>query len=240
MGSETENAAPPVRLADLKSKQQLNGVVKRIELFGAFVDVGAERDGLIHISQLKSGRVLRVEDAVALGQAVTAWVKRVDPAAGRLDLTLIQPIAVEWNDLTPGSVFHGKVTRVEKFGVFVDIGAERPGLVHVSELADSYIGHPGESVRVGDELDVRVLGIDRKKRQINLSAKAAATPMAELEEELEDENQATAMEVALREAMEGQNPRRALRMKKRASRRQEEREEIFARTLRHHRERADS
>jgi small subunit ribosomal protein S1 len=244
VGSNDENAAPVVRLADLKPKQQLNGVVTRIELFGAFIDVGADREGLVHISQLKPGRVNRVEDVVQTGQPVTVWVRKVDAKAGRLDLTLIQPIAVEWDELKPGTIFHGKVTRVEKFGVFVDIGAERPGLVHVSELAEGYVGHPGEVSRVGDELDVRVLGVDRKKRQINLSAKALVE--AEPEEDLfEEEDQATAMEVALREAMkEDQNPRRALRMKKRAARRrapeEREREEIFARTLRHHRERDDS
>lgn len=240
MGSNDEKATPAAHLADLKPKQRLDGVVTRIELFGAFVDVGAEREGLVHISQLRPGRVNRVEDVVQTGQPVTAWVRKVDAEAGRLDLTLVQPIAVEWDEITPGSVFRGKVSRVEKFGVFVDIGAERPGLVHVSELAEGYVGHPGEVARVGDELDVRVLSVDRKKRQINLSAKALAEP--EPEEDLDEDNQATAMEVALRQAMEGQNPRRALRMKKRASRRHasREREEIFARTLRHHRERENS
>jgi small subunit ribosomal protein S1 len=232
------NPASRIPLADLKPKQALTGTVTRLELFGAFVDVGAEREGLIHISQLQAGHVNQVEDVLKVGQEVRAWVRKVDPKTGRLALTLIEPTAVEWDELAPGQVYKGKVTRLEKFGVFVDIGAERPGLVHVSELADGYIGHPSEVTRVGAELDVKVLNLDRKKRQINLSVKALEAVEAPAEE-FEEELPATAMELALREAMEGQSSRRALRLKHRQSRDQEEREEIFARTLRHHRERED-
>lgn len=240
MSSEGESAPQALRLADLRPKQPLSGTVKKIELFGAFVDVGAERDGLIHISQLSPGRVNRVDEVVQAGQPVTAWVKRVDPAAGRLELTLIQPIAVEWDEITPGSVFKGKVIRFEKFGAFVDIGAERPGLVHVSELAsgEQRVGHPSEVVKLGEELEVKVLNVDRKKHQINLSVKALEAAEPEPEAEM-DEPAATAMEMALREAMRGRTPRQAARFKKQASHTQDEREEIFARTLRQHRDRDD-
>ncbi len=241
MSTEVENAATPAGrtpLAELKPKQPVTGKVTRLELFGAFVDIGAEHEGVIHISQLKQGPVNQVEDVLQVGQEVQAWVRKVDPKAGRLGLTLIEPIGLEWNEIQPGQVYHGKVTRVEKFGVFVDIGAERPGLVHVSELTEGYIGHPSEVSRVGEELDVKVLNLDRKKRQINLSVKALES-VEPVEEEAEEEMPATAMELALREAMEGQESRRAIRLKRRRSHDQQEREDIFARTLRHHRERED-
>jgi ribosomal protein S1 len=241
VSSEVETATnPPLRLADLKPKQAVTGVVTRVELFGAIVDCGAEREGLIHISQLKPGPVHQVEDVLKPGQEVKAWVRKVNAQQGRLDLTLIEPIAVEWDEIAAGQVYRGKVSRVEKFGVFVDIGAERPGLVHVSELAEGYVGHPGEMARVGAELDVKVLGVDRKKRQINLSVKALETAEAPEEEAVEEVQAATAMELALREAMSGkEGSRRASRLKRRSNRDQDEREEIFARTLRHHRERED-
>jgi ribosomal protein S1 len=239
--NDGEPSTPAIRLADLQPKQQLTGTVTRLELFGAFVDVGAERKGLIHISQLGPNRVNRVEEVLSAGQEVTAWVKRVDAAAGRLELTLIQPIAVEWDELAPGRVFKGKVVRLEKFGAFVDIGAERPGLVHVSELgsAGQRVGHPSEVVRVGEELEVKVLSVERKKRQLNLSVKALETVDDAPEPEADVEPSATAMELALRDAMRGRNPRQAARYKKRGSRDQDEREEIFARTLRQHRDRDD-
>ncbi|MBI3360341.1 MAG: S1 RNA-binding domain-containing protein [Chloroflexi bacterium] len=235
MSNEGEAITASYRLADLRPKQELKGVVKKVELYGAFVDVGAGRDGLIHISQLKPERVNRVDEVVQEGQELTVWVKKVDAAATRLELTLIPPVAVEWDEITPGSVRRGKVTRIEKFGVFVDIGAERPGLVHVSEVADGYVGHPGEVVKIGQEVEVKVLNVDRKKRQINLSMKALEE--AEPEPEERQESPATAMELALRQAMQGRAPRQAGRSKKRSASLQSEREEIFARTIEQHKQR---
>jgi ribosomal protein S1 len=203
------------------------------------VDVGAGRDGLIHISQLKPARVNRVDEVLQPGQSVTVWVKKVDAEAGRLELTLLPPVAVEWDEITPGSVFKGQVTRIEKFGVFVDIGAERPGLVHVSELTSGTlrVGHPSEVARIGEEVEVKVLNLDRQKRQINLSIKALEAAEPEVEQ---DEAPATVMELALRRAMNSRVPRQAAKTKKRASQAQAEREEIFARTIQQHRDREDA
>lgn len=231
---EGEAITTQYRLADLRPKQELKSIVKKIELFGAFVDVGAERDGLIHISQLKPERVNRVDEVLQEGQSVTVWIKKVDATAGRLELTLIQPVAVEWDEIAPGNVYTGKVTRIEKFGVFVDIGAERPGLVHVSEITDDYLGQPSEIVTAGQEVEVKVLNVDRKKRQIDLSMKALEA--AEPQPEEKDETPATAMEMALRQAMQGRAARQPGRSKKRSAA-QAEREEIFARTLEQHRQR---
>ena len=95
----------------------------------------------------------------------------------------------------------GEVVRIEGFGAFVDIGAERHGLVHVSEMSSEYVRDPKEHVSVGEQVEVTVLEVDRKKRQIRLSMKAA-----EIELDFEDEEEEelpTAMELALRAAMEG-------------------------------------
>ncbi|HRE27625.1 MAG TPA: S1 RNA-binding domain-containing protein, partial [Anaerolineales bacterium] len=89
--TDTQTAAPS-RLEDLKPKMALTGTVKKIELFGAFVDVGVGRDGLVHISALKPERVNNVADVVKEGDTVTVWVKKVDAEQGRLDLTMVQPL----------------------------------------------------------------------------------------------------------------------------------------------------
>ncbi len=109
---------------------------------------------------------------VQVGQSVDVWIKRVDPKKKRIDLTMIKPLDLEWREITKGMTVKGKVTRLEKFGAFVDIGAERPGLVHISEMTHGYVKTPGEVVKEGDEVEVQVLEVNRRKKQIKLSMKA--------------------------------------------------------------------
>lgn len=192
----------PSQLADLKPKMRLTGKVSKIEMFGAFVDVGVGQPGLVHISMLQREPVNRVEDVVKEGQEVEVWVQRVDPIGSRLELTMIPPVMVEWRDLKPGLRLRGKVVRLEKFGAFVDVGAERPGLVHVSEMSNEYVGNPADVAKVGDEVDVTVLDLDRKKRQIRLSMKASAVEVVDDESDEPEAAIPTPIELALRQAME--------------------------------------
>ena len=227
----------PGRLSDAKPKMQFSGRVTRLELFGAFVDVGLEREGLVHISMLGRERVNRVEDVLQIGQTVDVWVHHVDPVGGRLELTMVRPLGYEWRDLKTGLRARGKVVKLESFGAFVDIGAERPGLVHVSEMRNDYVARAEDVVHVGDEVDVVILDVDRKKRQIRLSMKAAEAP-AEVEEQEAEEPVATAMELALRKAMQGQeaaapsgSPPSATPRQRHTDRRLQD--DILSRTLQH-------
>jgi ribosomal protein S1 len=145
-------------LKDLKPGMPLKGRVTRIELSGAMVDVGGGSEGLVHLSRLKRGHVNRVEEVVQVGQEVEVWVERVDETLGRLDLTMIRPLAFDWHKLRPGVRAVGKVVTIERYGAFVDIGAERAGLVHVSEMGDDYIARPEDVVKVGETVEVVVLG----------------------------------------------------------------------------------
>lgn len=199
-----EAAPAPTRLEELKPKMRLAGTVKKIELFGAFIDVGVGRDGLVHISALRPERVNNVSDVVKEGEPVTVWVRKVDPANGRLDLTMIEPLAVEWNELKAGQVYPGKVTKTEKFGAFVDIGAERPGLVHISEMATYRVDDVSEAVKPGNEVRVKVLAVDPRKKQIKLSIKAVElAEMAQEPEEVEETGEElTAMQAAFRKAQQ--------------------------------------
>lgn len=226
--------SPRLRLNELKPGQQLAGKVTRIGLFGAFLDVGAETEGLAHISMLSPQKVNRAEDVLQLGQQVECWVHALDAGAGRLELTLVRPLSLKWNDVKPGLRLTGTVIRLEKFGAFVDIGAERPGLVHVSEMANEYVSNPGDVVKVGDEVQVAVLDADRRKRQIRLSMKAAA--VAPVEQPVQEEEVVpTAMEFALRQAMaQGEPPAATLPSEEERSappRARSKQDEILARTL---------
>lgn len=225
-------------LSELKPSMKMQGRVTKIELFGAFVDIGAEREGLVHISMLKPGQVNRVEDVVEEGQEVEVWIHRADPNSGRLELTMVKPVTLRWKEISKGMRLKGKVVRIENFGVFVDVGAERPGLVHVSEMSSEYVQDPSELVQVGEEVDVSVIDIDRKKRQIRFSMKDMMVGMLEEDEEIVEETP-TAMELALREALEqgdeSSKPKQAVddKNKKKGQRRKDEIEDILSRTLEH-------
>jgi len=210
----------PIKIEDINRKQYFTGKVIKTTLAGAIVDIGLEIPGVIHISQLQKEPVKRVEDVVQAGQTVEVWVRRVYPKKNRIELTMIKPLDLEWNEIEKDSVHKGKVSRLERFGVFVDIGAERPGLVHISELTHDYIRNPGEVVKEGDEVEVKVLDVDRRKRQIRLSMKALEEKPEKITKviqskiekkektaevtpaEQKDLPVPTAMEMAMRQAME--------------------------------------
>lgn len=172
MTPEISTEAAPTSIADLSPKMQLKGTVKRLELYGAFIDLGIDATGLIHISKLGGDQVNRVSDVLNEGDEVIVWVEKVDPERQQVMLTMLPPLAVDWTELKTDQVYDGKVTRLETFGAFVSIGAEREGLVHISELSHNYVKHPSEVVNVGDEVQVKVLGFNRRKRRIDLSMKA--------------------------------------------------------------------
>lgn len=233
-----ETPTQDVPATQLERKNKLTGKVSKITLAGALVDLGVEMPGFIHLTQLQPGPVNRVEEAVEIGQMVDVWVRRVAKKKGYIELTMVEPLGLEWREIDKGMVVSGKVTRIESFGVFLEIGAERPGLIHVSELSHDYIKNPHEVVSVGDEIEARVIEVNRRKKQIKLSRKATlekAVPqeearIEEIEENVEDNTPVpTAMEVALRQAMKKQGKARKARKGRRTQ--NDEREDILSRTL---------
>ena len=216
--------AEPQKIDDLTPKMRLKGTIKKTSLAGAIVDIGLDIPAVIHISQLQKDPVSRVEDIVAPGQEVEVWVRRVFPKKQRIELTMIEPLALEWREIEKDMVLKGKVTRLEKFGAFVEIGAERPGLVHISELTHDYIRTVDEIVKPGDDVEVKVLEVNRQKKQIKLSMKALEEKPEKITKVIQDKFERkgkvtkeskesapaeapeapipTAMEIALREAME--------------------------------------
>lgn len=223
-----------ISLQDLEPSQKIVGIVNKIELFGAFVDIGAEMPGLLHISQLKRGHVNRVDDEIKEGDEIEVWIQKIDRAAKRIELTLIKPVTLRWNKLKVGDTVQGEVVRIENFGAFVDIGAERSGLVHVSEMGDDYVKDPNEHVKVGEQVSVTIVEIDRKKKQIRLSMKTSLEQLEDLDDEVEEEIP-TAMEIALRQALDGDEPTDQIResneSKVSVGKERGEMEDIFSRTL---------
>jgi small subunit ribosomal protein S1 len=166
---------------------------------------------------------------------------------------MVEPLMLEWREMKPDMVVKGKVERLETYGAFVNIGAERPGLVHVSEISHDYVKNPSEVLKVGDEVEAKILDVDRRKKQIRLSIKAAMPKPEEVmvevtkpeprkgrgrknkkEEEAIDEPESkepelTAFQIAFQKAEERANKRTKVRKSKTDTSR--EQEEIFNRTL---------
>ncbi|MEA3376398.1 MAG: S1 RNA-binding domain-containing protein [Chloroflexota bacterium] len=226
---------------DLQPKTRLEGKVKEVGLHGAVVDVGLAYEGLLHISQLTpDGEVDAVTEAVEIGDEVTVWVTEVHPEERRVSLTMVEPPDVTWDEVREGKLYTGRVTRIEQYGAFVDIGAERPGLLHVREMSSGYVDHPSEMVSVGDEIEVRILRVDHRRQRIDLTRQGLeeeAVQEPEPQEAAEEEEEAaqTVMELAMERAradrQEGAGE--AQRSKKRR-REDPEREEILQRTLDQH------
>jgi len=218
----------PTSITEIEPKMRLKGKVTHTELYGAFVDVGVECDGLVHISQLSEDRVKKVTDVVEEGDEVNVWVLDVKPEQGRIALTMVEPPDVTWSELAPGQVREGTVVRMERYGAFVDVGAARPGLLHVKEMGD-YVRDPSDIVRRGDTIEVKILKVDNRKRQIDLSLNI------EEDIEIDDETEEflSPMEVAFQQA-QSESRRNKKKAKARQARRDDKkREDIYQRTLQH-------
>jgi ribosomal protein S1 len=224
---------PALEWADLQRGLKLQGKIVKVEDFGVFVNIGAPKDGLVPVSAMAKTRVDKPSDLVKDGDEVTVWVTKASKKENRIGLSLVEPPAVDWSDIKVGQSFTGKVTRVENFGAFIDIGAEREGMVHVSEMETGYVARPSDVVKVGQEVEVRVIELNPKKRQIKLTMKM---DLDEIEEATAEPEEAvlTPMQLAFQAARQ-QNQPAAATTKPKAAVTRDEQEDIFARTIQQHR-----
>jgi small subunit ribosomal protein S1 len=163
----------------LKIGDEIQGKVSGLTTYGAFVNLGAA-DGLIHISELSWDRVANVGDVLQVGQDVQVKVIKLDPETSRISLSLRQLGQDPWDHIEkrfpPGAIVDGEVTKIKKYGAFLQIGDGIEGLLHISELAWEHVEHTEDVVQVGQQLKVRVLQADRSRRRISLSLKQAEEP----------------------------------------------------------------
>lgn len=219
----------------LERKTKLTGKVIKTTLAGIIVDVGLDKPGVVHIAHMSADPIKRVEDVVKVGEEIEVWVRRIKKDANHIELTMIEPLALEWGEIKKGMVLEGEVVRLEKFGAFIEIGAERPGLAHISELTHEYVRNPEDAVKVGEEVQVKVLDYSRKKKQIKLSMKALQEPPEPDVVEFEEEDTTpalTAMEIAYRKALDSEDDEvSAVGTTESDNKGSSEQDDIIARTL---------
>jgi small subunit ribosomal protein S1 len=166
----------------LNLDSEWEGRVTRLMPFGAFVDVGAGVEGMVHVSELSWSRVEEPKDIVKVGDALRVKVIGLKPAEGKgqakISLSAKQLQGNPWDTVAgrfkPGDVLEGKVSRCAPFGAFVEIAPGVDGLVHISEMSyEKRIINPEDVVRPGDAVNVLIKEVDQEKRRISLSIREA-------------------------------------------------------------------
>jgi len=162
-------------VANLKEGQVLQGVVKNITDYGAFVDLGGV-DGLLHVTDIAWRRINHPSEALHIGQTVNVQVVRFNPETQRISLGMKQLEADPWEQVAAkypaGAKFVGRVTNITDYGAFVELEPGIEGLVHVSEMSWTKKNvHPGKIVSTSQEVEVMVLDVDPVKRRISLGLK---------------------------------------------------------------------
>ncbi len=157
----------------------VEGTVRNLTNYGAFIELEEGVDGLLHVSDMSwTRKISHANEMLKKGDLLKCQVISVDEERKRIALGLKQLDEDPWENriptkYQPGEVVTGKVTKITNFGVFVELESELEGLLHVSELADQKIENPETFVKVGDELEVRILRIDPVDRKIGLSRKTS-------------------------------------------------------------------
>ena len=166
-------------LETLEIGDLLDGIVRSVRDFGAFVDVGNGVDGLVHVSQMSWDRVKTPTEVLEVGQKVRVAVKNVDRQTGKIGLSIRDTVESPWKNAAEkyhvGAAVRGTVSRIAQFGAFVRLEPGVEGLVHVSELAHRHVQSVSSVVREGEAVECKVLSCDPDEQRMSLSIKALAT-----------------------------------------------------------------
>ena len=172
---ESREKRRALTLSSLREGQVIEGVVKNITEYGAFIDLGGI-DGLLHITDMSWGRVGHPSELFIVGDKVSVVVLKYDKSSGRVSLGTKQKTPDPWGDVeskySPQTKVLGKVVSLTDYGAFVELEPGIEGLVHISEMSWAHeVKHPSRIVSVGDEVGAVILSVDRKARKISLGMK---------------------------------------------------------------------
>ncbi len=171
----------------MKEGSKVNGIVKNVTDYGAFIDLGGI-DGLLHITDMSWSRIKHPSEVINVGDEIEVMVLKYDTEKERVSLGLKQLTEDPWNDTAAkfpvGDKITGKVVSLTDYGAFIDVGEGVEGLIHVSEMSwTKRVKSPSQIVNVGDEVEVQVLSLDEENRRISLGMKQLQpNPWNELKE----------------------------------------------------------
>ena len=171
-------------LAKINVGDKVEGVVKNVTDFGAFIDLGGA-DGLLHISEMSWGRVENPKKVFNVGDKVTVLIKDIN--GDKIALSLKFPEENPWltaaEDFAVGNVVKGKVARMTDFGAFVELAPGVDALLHVSQISREHVAKPSDVLSIGQEIEAKVVDFNGEDRKISLSMKALEDHSAEQTEE---------------------------------------------------------
>ena len=165
----------------------MEGTVKNVTDFGAFIDLGGA-DGLLHISEMSWGRVENPKKVFKVGDKLEVLIKEI--SGTKIALSLKFEDANPWKDAASkyaaGSVVTGKVARMTDFGAFIELEPGVDALLHVSQIAKDHVEKPSDVLKTGDEVTAKVVDFNEEDKKISLSIKAMFAPEPEEETKEED------------------------------------------------------
>jgi small subunit ribosomal protein S1 len=160
---------------ELEKDQVVEGEVRRLTDFGAFVDVDGV-DGLLHVSEISWGRIYKPADVLKVGDKVKALIISIDKENKKLSLSMKATTENPWNNVEEkypaGNIVLGKVVRFADFGAFVELEPGVDGLVHVSEISHKRVNKPGDVLTIGQSVKAKILEVSKENKKIGLSIKA--------------------------------------------------------------------
>ncbi|MCR5656432.1 MAG: 30S ribosomal protein S1 [Butyrivibrio sp.] len=172
---------------NIKAGDVVDGVVKNVTDFGAFIDLGGA-DGLLHISEMSWGRVESPKKVFKIGDTVKVLVKSID--GSKIALSRKFDDENPWKDATEkyavGNVVKGKVARMTDFGAFVELEPGIDALLHVSQIAKEHVEKPADVLKVGQEVEAKIVDFNEDEKKISLSIKAMFAPEKEEEAPAEE------------------------------------------------------
>jgi len=177
VAEEEERAAQGRRYAEIREGASVQGTVRSLTDYGAFIDIGGV-DALLHVSDISRSRVSKPADVLSVGQAIAVKVLKIDPEKRRISVGMKQLEPDPWDSVAakykPGGRAHGTVTRVLDFGAFVELEPGIEGLIHISEMSwVKRVKTPSDVVKPGETVEAVILGVSAGERRISLGLKQA-------------------------------------------------------------------